>query len=106
MEALTQRREELTKKESQLQESLLKFERFLKENDAKRARAVKKSIEEKKVRELKEGEMSHLKVNLKDLSVKREKQSKCLENRKSFYYAGLIVEGCLFGFLTMILEPL
>lgn len=42
MESLQQRREELERKECQLKESLLKFDHFLKENDSKKARALKK----------------------------------------------------------------
>ena len=38
MESLQQRREELERKEYQLKESLLKFDKFLKENNAKKDR--------------------------------------------------------------------
>ena len=48
-ESLQQRTEELERKEQQLKESLLKFDKFLKENDAKRARAIKKSAEEQEL---------------------------------------------------------
>ena len=54
MESLQQRREELERKEHQLKESLLKFDKFLKENDSKRARAVKKSLDERELRRGKE----------------------------------------------------
>lgn len=47
MENLQQRREELERKELELKESLLKFDKFLKENDMKRARALKKTKDEK-----------------------------------------------------------
>ena len=43
MESIQQRREELERKEYTLKESLLKFDKFLKENDAKKNRAVKKA---------------------------------------------------------------
>ncbi|XP_078741382.1 coiled-coil domain-containing protein 42 homolog [Lampetra fluviatilis] len=46
-ESLQQRQEELSHKEAQLKDSLLKFDRFLKENDSKRERAVRKGGEEK-----------------------------------------------------------
>lgn len=46
MENLQQRREELERKELQLKDSLLKFDKFLKENDMKRARALKKTKDE------------------------------------------------------------
>ena len=49
MESLQQRTEELDRKEQQLKDSLLKFDKFLKENDAKRARAIKKSAEEQEL---------------------------------------------------------
>lgn len=54
MESLQQRREELEKKEHKLKESLLKFDKFLKENDSKRARALKKSLDERELRKTKE----------------------------------------------------
>lgn len=43
MESIQQRKEELERKEYTLKESLLKFDKFLKENDAKKNRAVKKA---------------------------------------------------------------
>lgn len=46
MESLQQRREELERKEYQLKSSLLKFDKFLKENDSKRTRALKKATSE------------------------------------------------------------
>ena len=57
MESLQQRREELERKEHQLKESLLKFDKFLKENDSKRARAVKKAQDERELRKSKEREI-------------------------------------------------
>ena len=48
-ESLQQRTEELERKEQQLKESLLKFDKFLKENDAKRARAIKKAADEREL---------------------------------------------------------
>ena len=61
MESLSQRREELARKETQLKESLLKFDKFLQENDAKRLRALKKAIEERKTKDQKEQEILELK---------------------------------------------
>ena len=57
MESLQQRRDELERKEHQLKESLLKFDKFLKENDSKRARAVKKAQDERDLRKSKEREI-------------------------------------------------
>ncbi len=49
MDGLKQRRDELERKEYQLAESLLKFDRFLKENDARRRRALKKTEDEREL---------------------------------------------------------
>ena len=43
MEGLAQRRQELESKEQELKQSLMKFDRFLRENDSKKTRALKKS---------------------------------------------------------------
>merc|ERR1712179_136788 len=56
MESLQQRREELERKEFQLKESLLKFDKFLKENDSKRARAIKKANDERDLKKTKDKE--------------------------------------------------
>jgi hypothetical protein len=57
MESLQQRREELERKEYQLKESLLKFDKFLKENDSKRARAIKKANDERELKKTKDKEI-------------------------------------------------
>ena len=60
-EATFKRREEmLKKKDLELQESLIKFNKFLQENDSKRNRAEKKQLDEKKQKQLKEGEIVRL----------------------------------------------
>lgn len=60
-EATFKRREEmLKKKDLELQESLIKFNKFLQENDSKRSRAEKKEKEEVKQRLLKEQEITKL----------------------------------------------
>merc|ERR1711976_119055 len=60
MESLQQRTEELDRKEQQLKESLLKFDKFLKENDAKRARAIKKAADERELCKVKDKEIKKL----------------------------------------------
>lgn len=60
MESLQQRREELERKEHQLKESLLKFDKFLKENDSKRARAVRKTHDEIELRRTKQRDIDKL----------------------------------------------
>ena len=48
----------LKKKDLELQESLIKFNKFLQENDSKRNRAEKKQTDEKKQKQIKEQEIS------------------------------------------------
>ncbi|KAH6590862.1 hypothetical protein BASA61_005073 [Batrachochytrium salamandrivorans] len=79
MESLTQRREELARKESQLKDSLLKFDKFLKENDAKRMRALKKSMDERKLREQKELEIGVLKSSITDLGDRKDRQGNAVD---------------------------
>ncbi|XP_074640131.1 coiled-coil domain-containing protein 42 homolog [Tubulanus polymorphus] len=67
MESLGQRREELERKEFLLKESLLKFDKFLKENDSKRARAVKKADDEKDLKRSKVNEITRLKDSISEL---------------------------------------
>ncbi|KAJ3048948.1 Cilia- and flagella-associated protein 73 [Rhizophlyctis rosea] len=84
MEALAQRREELARKEQQLKESLNKFDKALKENGAKRTRALKKSLDERKTREQKEQEIIVLKDNAQALTVKKDRQGKSVETNLSY----------------------
>ncbi|KAI8921350.1 hypothetical protein DFJ77DRAFT_482579 [Powellomyces hirtus] len=84
IESLAQRREELAKKETQLKESLMKFDKFLKENDAKRSRAMKKSLDERKTREQKEGEIQMLRENMTGLYTKKDRQTKAVETNLAY----------------------
>jgi hypothetical protein len=49
MDALLQRKELLQQKEDTLTESLRRFDHFLKENDARRKRALRKTRDEREV---------------------------------------------------------
>ncbi len=60
-DAFRRREEALRKKDLELQESLIKFNKFLQENESKRNRAIKRAADEKKQRELKEVEITKLK---------------------------------------------
>jgi len=73
MESLQQRREELERKEYSLKEHLLKFDHFLKENDAKRTRAMKKATEEKDLKRVKESEITKLRGESDTFVAAREK---------------------------------
>eukprot|EP01086_Lenisia_limosa_P009969 TRINITY_DN33763_c0_g1_i1.p1 TRINITY_DN33763_c0_g1~~TRINITY_DN33763_c0_g1_i1.p1 ORF type:complete len:290 (-),score=69.66 TRINITY_DN33763_c0_g1_i1:31-900(-) len=61
-ENVKKREEALHKRNADLQESLIKFDKFLKENDAKKARADKKSQDEIRARLQKETEVSELRL--------------------------------------------
>ena len=52
------REETLKRKDIDLQESLIRFSKFLQDNDAKRIRALKKAADERKTREEKEREFA------------------------------------------------
>ena len=84
MESLQQRREELERKEYQLKESLLKFDKFLKENDSKRARALKKASDERDARRGKDREIERLAEDIEVLTKKKEKMQKKLEKYSTF----------------------
>lgn len=82
MESVKNRRQELKRKENQLKESLVKFDKFLRENEAKMTRALKKAQEERRVRETKEQEIVKLRGHLTDLIRKRERQNRSLKRSK------------------------
>ena len=84
MESLQQRREELERKEYQLKESLLKFDKFLKENDSKRARALKKASEERDMKRGKDREINRLQEETGSLSKVRDKMQKRLAKYVGF----------------------
>jgi len=65
-DAFRRREEGLRKKDLELQESLIKFNKFLQENESKRNRAIKRANDEKKQREAKEQEILRLKAQLED----------------------------------------
>ena len=59
-DAFRRREDGLRRKDLDLQESLIKFNKFLQENESKRNRALKRAAEEKKQRESKELEIRRL----------------------------------------------
>ncbi|XP_071478707.1 coiled-coil domain-containing protein 42 homolog [Diadema antillarum] len=85
MESLQQRREELERKEYQLKESLLKFDKFLKENDSKRARAVKKAHDEKDLKRSKEKEISRLLEEKRELQNQKDRLLQRLNKHRLFH---------------------
>eukprot|EP00644_Phytophthora_capsici_P006940 jgi/Phyca11/39850/gw1.8.105.1 len=63
-DAFHRREEGLRKKDLELQESLIKFNKFLQENESKRNRAVKRASDEVKQRMSKEQEVARLQAQL------------------------------------------
>lgn len=73
MEECKYKQEELRTKQKQIRDRVLKFEKFLKENDAKRQRANVKAQTERKARELKEVELVNLHKQLHEIKFKAER---------------------------------
>jgi chromosome segregation ATPase len=73
MDECKYKQEELRTKQKQIRDRVLKFEKFLKENDAKRQRANIKAQTERKSRELKEAELANLHVQLHEIKFKAER---------------------------------
>ncbi|PNH07304.1 Coiled-coil domain-containing protein 42 [Tetrabaena socialis] len=79
-EEVFKRREEALKlKDLELQESLIRFSKFLQENDSKRARAEKKAADEIKARLQKEKEIEQLTEVLEELKAEKERILEVLE---------------------------
>ena len=75
VEVLKRREEGLKKKDLVLQESLIRFSKFLQEKDSKRTRAEKKAIDEIKLRLSKERDIGDLSRSLAKLQAERDTTS-------------------------------
>ena len=84
MEGLQQRKEELERKEYQLAESLLKFDRFLKENDARRRRALKKAEEERELTTQKAKDIKALREEIEHLKQRQSRQIEAIRKNILF----------------------
>lgn len=78
------REQGLKKKDLELQESLIKFSKFLQENDAKRNRAEKKAVDERRLRTMKEGDIVALKELLDELKAERSSTSTVVEQNMRY----------------------
>mmetsp|Transcript_13056 Transcript_13056/g.45270 ORF Transcript_13056/g.45270 Transcript_13056/m.45270 type:complete len:300 (+) Transcript_13056:157-1056(+) len=78
------REEKLKKKDLELQEQLIRFSKFLQENDGKKQRAEKKIHDERRVKQQKEQEIEALNVSL--ASLKETKVSKFDDVEKNYRY--------------------
>ena len=74
-----QKEAELGEKQQKIRDSVMRFEKFVKENDAKRARAIKKERDEINTRRQKELEIISLRAELERLAKKKEDMSSLLE---------------------------
>ncbi|XP_075069858.1 cilia- and flagella-associated protein 73 [Mixophyes fleayi] len=83
-ESLQQRRTELEHKEEKLKDSLFKFDKFLKENDSKRKRALRKAGEERQLAAQKEREEIRLQAENMQLQSRKEKLLH-LQEKNSLY---------------------
>ena len=83
-EAFRLREENLRKHDLELQNSLVKFNKFLQENEAKRNRATKRYEEECKLRKAKEKEAKKLKERLEGDRKEIEKLKRILRDRRKY----------------------
>jgi hypothetical protein len=83
-DAFRRREEGLRRKDIELQESLIKFNKFLQENESKRNRALKRAADERKQREQKEIEIKRYETQLSEKMV--EEQTLKAEVEKNFKY--------------------
>ncbi|KAJ8005684.1 hypothetical protein DPEC_G00120480 [Dallia pectoralis] len=84
-ESLRGRKNELMKKEEKLKESLFKFDKFLKENDTKRARGERKAEREREAVRQKEEEIERLKGECAVLEACRLKLQRRVEKNALYW---------------------
>lgn len=96
VDAFRRREEALRKKDLRLQDSLIKFNKFLKENETKRTRAMKRSADDCRICEAKDEEILKLKESI---HVKNEEEKdlseKLSRNKKYESYLKSIIEQAL-----------
>lgn len=84
-DAFRRREEVLRRKDIELQESLIKFNKFLQENESKRNRALKRGADERKQREQKEAEIKKLEEQLRE-KLQEEQALKEVAERNMKYH--------------------
>ncbi len=91
-----QREEALKRRDLELQDSLLRFTKFLQENDAKRARACKRAAEEARLRAEKEAEIARLHAEAAHCAAQREEMQATLAKISRWgSKPGCLVRWCL-----------
>jgi hypothetical protein len=77
--AFRQREEALKRRDLELQESLLRFTRFLQENDAKRAKAARRAADEARLRGEREAEIAVLHAEAEACRAQRDGMQAALQ---------------------------
>merc|ERR1711988_850715 len=92
-DAFRRREEALRKKDLELQESLIKFNKFLQENESKRNRAIKRASDERKQREQKEAEIKRLHEQLEQkMEDEKALKKQVAQNMKYQVYLADVVD--------------
>lgn len=63
---------------------MIKFNKFLQENESKRNRAIKRANDERKLRELKEQEIEKLNVTLKSYNIESDKLNDLVQRNMKY----------------------
>jgi hypothetical protein len=90
-ELFKRREEQLRKQDLELQQQLIRFNKFLQENDSKTARAEKKATEEIKLREAKEKEILEREQELRKLTGQKDDMKIVLD--KNLVYEKYLLSG-------------
>ena len=77
-------REELADKENALKREMLKYEKFVQENDLKRHRGERKTEEERKIQARKDTEITQLRSELQYLEERRAEMQKAVNSNSKF----------------------
>lgn len=97
MEKLNQRKEKLAANEKKLSQSLQDYDKYLRENDIRRKRALKKAKEELALCEAKDAEITQLRIDIKQLRQEVEEQREDLADQE-------VYEKYLKGVLSVTVE--
>ncbi|XP_006133738.1 uncharacterized protein CCDC197 [Pelodiscus sinensis] len=84
MEAVAKQRAQFAKKQQDSRNQALKFDKFLKENDVKRRRALQKCQAEVKINEIKQREIDKLVAELEKLKVRQQNLQKKAAKHKVY----------------------
>lgn len=100
-EVFRKREEALKQRDLELQESLIRFSKFLQENDSKRARAEKKAADEARARLAKEAEITKLTEEMDALTSEKERVDSVVDRRMRCEAIGCVANGFLLGCIDL-----